>query len=80
MLLSQAEIGYTGWISKITGDERLQLFLSTLGCYPGEKIKLISILAGNYIVSIKDSRYAVDKTMADMIRVVDHIPAEVGRV
>jgi len=31
---------------------------------------LISILAGNYIISVKDSRYAIDRKMAQAIQLI----------
>ena len=42
-------------------------FLFTLGCYEGEKITVISILADNYVISVKDARYSIDKNLARCI-------------
>ena len=42
-------------------------FLFTLGCYPGERITIISKLTGNFIVNIKDARYSIDETLAKAI-------------
>jgi len=67
MLLSQASIGETFNIKRIEGKEKVVKFLFTLGCFEGEEITLISKLAGNYIVNIKDSRYALDENMAKSI-------------
>ncbi|MGL5152385.1 MAG: FeoA family protein [Clostridium sp.] len=52
-----------------TNDEELKNFLFTLGCYEGEEITLISILGDNYIVSIKDGRYSIDRELAKEIKV-----------
>lgn len=67
MLLSQAKIGDKVNIIRVEGKEKTKKFLFTLGCYDGEEITLISKLAGNYIVNIKDSRYAIDENMAKSI-------------
>jgi ferrous iron transport protein A len=67
MLLFKAQPGQTGQIKSISGSEKIRRFLFTLGCFEGEEITLISVLAGNYIINIKDSRYAIDKGMAKSI-------------
>lgn len=67
MQLSQATVGQTYKVNRIEGKEKVQKFLFTLGCFEGEEITLISKLAGNYIVNIKDSRYALDEKMARTI-------------
>ena len=67
MLLSKAKIGQTFNIKQVEGKEKIKKFLFTLGCFEGEEITLISKLAGNYVVNIKDSRYALDESMAKSI-------------
>jgi ferrous iron transport protein A len=67
MLLLKAKIGQTFNIERVEGKEKVKKFLFTLGCFEGEEITLISKLAGNYIVNIKDSRYALDESMAKSI-------------
>ncbi|WP_379137441.1 ferrous iron transport protein A [Paenibacillus sp. sgz500958] len=67
MLLSKAKIGQTFNIKSVEGKEKVKKFLFTLGCFEGAEITLISILAGNYVVNIKDSRYAIDENMAKSI-------------
>ena len=69
MLLSKAKVGQTFNIIKVEGKEKTKNFLFTLGCYEGEEITLISKLAGNYVINIKDSRYAIDEAMAKSITV-----------
>lgn len=69
MSLSKAQIGQTFSIKRIEGKEKIIKFLFSLGCFEGEEITLISKLAGNYIVNIKDSRYALDENMARSILV-----------
>jgi ferrous iron transport protein A len=65
--LSNAKIGQTVQIKRVEGKEKVKNFLTTLGCFEGESITLISILAGNYVINIKDSRYAIDSGMAKSI-------------
>lgn len=67
MYLSKARIGDTFKIKEVEGKEKIKKFLFSLGCFKGEKITLISILAGNYVINIKDSRYAIDEKMAKSI-------------
>ncbi|MEL7565275.1 MAG: FeoA family protein [Dehalobacterium sp.] len=52
-----------------TEHEDIREFLFTLGCYPGEKVTIISKLASNYIVNIKDARYSIDEDLAKAIMV-----------
>jgi ferrous iron transport protein A len=55
-------------ITKIQSKQNdMKEFLFSLGCYPGEKITIISKLASNYIVNIKDSRYSIDENLANAI-------------
>lgn len=67
MLLSKAKMGQTFIVKEVTGNDKIVKFLFTLGCHSGEEITVISKLAGNYIVNIKDSRYAIDAAMAKSI-------------
>ncbi|MGL4362050.1 MAG: FeoA family protein [Cellulosilyticaceae bacterium] len=70
MLLSDVKNGQSAYVDKIFGNEKMHKFLFTLGCSEGEEITLIYKLGSNYIVSIKDSRYAIDKKIAESIMVV----------
>lgn len=68
MNLTQAELGKEYLIQNIvTDDEELDSFLFTLGCYPGEPVTVISRQRGCYVVSMKDSRYNIDKNLAEAI-------------
>lgn len=53
----------------LTKDEELDSFLFSLGCYIGEPITIISRKKSGCIVSIKDSRYSIDKYLAEAILV-----------
>ncbi len=52
-----------------TGDEELDSFLFSLGCYSGEPITTVSKNRSNCVVSIKDGRYNMDKQLAQVISV-----------
>ena len=54
-----------------TGDEALNAFLFSLGCYAGEPITVIVHLRSGCIVSIKDARYSIDLPLAQAIKVED---------
>lgn len=66
--LSEAEVDVEYTIKRVeTDDEEIKSFLFTLGCYEGEKVTLISILAENFVISIKDARYSIDSELAEAI-------------
>lgn len=50
-----------------TNDEEIRKFLFTLGCYEGEMVTVLSELAENYVISVKDARYSIDKDLAEAI-------------
>jgi ferrous iron transport protein A len=56
-----------------TKQEDVRKFLFTLGCYPGERVTIISKLASNYIVNIKDARYSIDEDLAKVIMCSNHV-------
>lgn len=66
--LSKAATNTAYVIKKIeTDDEELKDFLFTLGCYEGETITVISVLAENYVITVKDARYSIDTDLAEAI-------------
>lgn len=66
--LSNAGINVEQTIRQInTCDEELKNFLFTLGCYSGEKVTVLSVLGENYVISVKDARYSIDKDIAQAI-------------
>lgn len=69
MPLGMASVGDTGCIRKITGRDEVRQHLAELGFVVGESVTVVSELGGNMILSIKDSRVALDKTMAMRIMV-----------
>lgn len=69
MPLGMASVGDTNTIVKITGRDEVRQHLAELGFVVGEKVTVVSQMGGNMILSIKDSRIALDRTMAMRIMV-----------
>ena len=68
MTLKNAELGREYLITRIDiGDEELEAFLFSLGCYAGEPITVISRRKGGCTVAIKDGRYHIDSRLAAAI-------------
>lgn len=66
--LAQGKINKEYIIKEIkANDSELINFLFTLGCYKGESVTVISILAENYVITVKDARYSIDKDLAEAI-------------
>ena len=68
MPLGMASVGDVNTI-KITGRDDVRQHLAELGFVVGEEVRVVSELGGNLILSIKDSRVALDKTMAMRVMV-----------
>lgn len=69
MPLSMMNIGETKLIKRINGKDETKHFLENLGFVEGSEVTVVSILAGNMIVTVKESRVAIDKSMANRIMV-----------
>ena len=70
MNLNEAEIGTDYVITSIDtgGDEEIESFLFSLGCYSGESITVVD-RKKNLVVSTKDARYNIDPYLASSIQV-----------
>lgn len=69
MPLTMVNEGELVCIKKITGKDDTIRFLSRLGFVEGEQISVVSRIAGNIIVNVKDTRIALDKSLANRIAV-----------
>ena len=67
MPLTMANPGETVTIRKITGKDEVRQHLAELGFVVDSDITIVTQLSGNLIVQVKDSRVALDKTMANRI-------------
>lgn len=66
--LANAELNKEYEIVRVnTQDEELENFLFTLGCYEGESITVLCVLGENFVISVKDARYSIDKDLAEAI-------------
>lgn len=69
MPLGMAMVGETNTIKKITGRDDARKHMAQLGFVEGEEVRVVSELGGNLILSVKDSRIALDRAMAMRIMV-----------
>ena len=69
MPLGMADIGDVNIIKKITGRYDVRQHLAELGFVVGAEVRVVNDIGGNLILSVKDSRVALDKTMAMRIMV-----------
>jgi ferrous iron transport protein A len=65
--LSKAKRKQPYQIKALKGSQETNLFFQNIGCHLGDEIRLIRQIAGNYIVEIKDGRFAIDKRFAEKI-------------
>ena len=69
MPLSMAVIGEKKRVIKVGGKDEVRRFLQNLGFVEGAEIAVVSELSGNMIINVKDTRIAIDKSMANRIMV-----------
>ena len=69
MPLTMAKTGETLTIRRITGRDDVRAHLAELGFVVDGAVKVVSELAGDLIVQVKDSRIALDRSMANRIMV-----------
>ncbi len=70
MSLNEAQLGKEYLIKNVDtgGDEEMESFLFSLGCYSGENITVVD-KNRNLVVSIKDARYNIDPELAESIEI-----------
>ena len=69
MPLTMAKVGDTLTIRKITGRDEVRQHLAELGFVVGEAVTVVNVRGGNLILQVKESRIALDKTLAMRILV-----------
>ena len=70
MNLYEVAVGQEYLVSEImTGDEELEAFLFSLGCYRGEGITVVSRKKSGMVIAIKDARYHIDRRLGESIKV-----------
>ena len=66
---TMAKAGETVTIKKITGKDEVRLHLAELGFVVDSEVTVVNEIAGNLIIQVKESRIALDKTMANRIMI-----------
>ena len=69
MPLTMAKTGETVTIRKISGKDEVRQHLAELGFVVDSDVTVVSEIAGNLILQVKDSLIALDKTMANRIMI-----------
>ena len=69
MPITMAETGENVIIRKITGRDDVRQHLAELGFVVDGEVTVVNEIAGNLILQVKDSRIALDKSMAERIMV-----------
>ncbi len=69
MPLTMARAGSCSCIKKITGKDEAKRFLENLGLVEGAAVTVVSEIGGSVIISVKDSRVALDRSMANRIMI-----------
>ena len=69
MPLSLATPGEVNTIRKIGGNTEVKLHLENLGFVVGGNVTVVTTLAGNVIVNVKESRVAISEEMARKIMI-----------
>jgi len=67
MPISMAKPGDTVTIQKIMGRDDVRQHLAELGFVVDSDVTVVNEIAGNLILQVKDSRIALDKSMANRI-------------
>jgi ferrous iron transport protein A len=67
MPLIFAKINQTYIIKFIRGNDKVIKHINDLGFVVGAEIKPVQKLGGNFIIAVKDSRIAIDESMAKRI-------------
>ncbi|MCI8385098.1 MAG: ferrous iron transport protein A [Acutalibacter sp.] len=69
MPLTMANIGEPVVIRRITGRDQVRRHLAELGFVADSTVTVLNRLAGNLILQVKDSRVALDSTLASRIMI-----------
>ena len=69
MPLTMAKTGETVTIRKISGKDEVRQHLAELGFVVDSDVTVVSEIAGNLILQVKDSRIALDRTMANRVMI-----------
>ena len=69
MPLTLAQVGDVVTIRKITGKDEVRQHLAELGFVVDTELTVVTSLGGNLILQVRDSRVALDRSMANRIMI-----------
>ena len=69
MPLTLANVGEENMIRKVGGSPETKQHLADLGFVAGGNVTVVSTIAGNLIVNVKESRVAISREMAGKIMI-----------
>ena len=69
MPITMAKAGDICTIRKITGKDEVRLHLAELGFVVDTTVSVITQMGGSVILQVRDSRVALDKSMANRIMI-----------
>ena len=69
MMLTFLSPGDSGQIVRVSGRDDVRQYLSNLGFVAGTEVTVVSKMAGNLILNVKNARIAIDQSMARRIYV-----------
>ncbi|MGM9661937.1 MAG: ferrous iron transport protein A [Oscillospiraceae bacterium] len=69
MPLTYATVGEENTIRKVGGGPETKKHLEHLGFVAGGRVTVVSAIAGNLIVNVKESRVAISREMAGKIMI-----------
>ena len=69
MPLTMAKPGETVTIRKITGKDEVRQHLAELGFVVDGSVTVVSEIAGNLILQVKESRIALDRTLSNRVMI-----------
>lgn len=69
MPLTLAAVGETSTIKKVGGSPEVKKHLENLGFVAGGDVTVITAIAGNIIVKVKEARIAISEEMARKIMI-----------
>lgn len=67
MPLTMAKPGETVTIRRITGRDEVRQHLAELGFVVDTDVTVVTVMGGNLILQVRDSRVALDRSMASRI-------------
>ena len=69
MPLTLANVGEENIIKKVGGKPQVKKHLENLGFVAGGNVTVVTMLGGNVIVNVKETRVAISKEMAQKIMI-----------